>query len=464
MNPLRCQQPLPIFFLSLLTLVSSLAGTAAAAFENDFSAYPAGAQRCLYDSATTSGCTGNTGTEMNMCLCRNQGNFVYNTASCVAIQSPRDLESVFATIRNNCEGTGVFLAVGKEAFMAAAAAMTATATTSAAPSTRTSSTLVSTVSIPTSTVNSSTSSETTAANASGSPASLPGIPLSAPTQESPGRNNSLPMSAQIGIGVGVAFGAIALSLAAWFIYAYSRRRRPGGSKAASDSSESSFGDIKPSNWYHAHWPNNHQPLPSSASTTFSAAGTTVASEWPRVAGSGHAYVHGGGHSRQGSDYRANTMPTEPVELDNADRQLAELDYANVKAAEPVELSAEPAQVSNNDNNNNSEAVYHGGGGSGGFGLHHNGHAHTGEDSPSVSGYPPSIIWSPATATPGNPSYVSPQTVVSTPFPRDGDGVYDTWATFSSSQYSSDHFSAQQQLQQQQQQQQKQQQQHPPSSF
>ncbi|OTB08036.1 hypothetical protein M426DRAFT_218200 [Hypoxylon sp. CI-4A] len=113
---------LPTSLLLGVTLQSHIA----AALQNDFSAYPEGSQQCLSDAADTSQCSGNTGQQLNQCLCKNRGNFIYDTAQCVAKASPNDLGAVYDTMENNCSGTGVTIAVSKDAFMSQALAATET--------------------------------------------------------------------------------------------------------------------------------------------------------------------------------------------------------------------------------------------------------------------------------------------------------------------------------------------------
>ncbi|KAI2630968.1 hypothetical protein GGR54DRAFT_178898 [Hypoxylon sp. NC1633] len=211
---------------SILLLLQARAATAAASKEivNDFSAYPQGSQQCLTDAANQSQCTGDTGQEMNECLCSNQGNFVYNTAQCVARQSPADLETVYDTMQNNCAGTGVTIAVSKDAFMSQARA--ATATTSSTTATATTSS--------TSSTTGTTSGTTTTQSASA-------------TATSTTANTGIPTATKIGLGVGIVFGALALGLLAWFVWAYSRRRHQrarSGSQSSTLSpsqSQSQFG-------------------------------------------------------------------------------------------------------------------------------------------------------------------------------------------------------------------------------
>ncbi|KAI0431425.1 hypothetical protein F5Y09DRAFT_354969 [Xylaria sp. FL1042] len=179
---MRAFLPAPLLFVLLLQTGSS------SAVGNDFSAYPEESQSCLYSSADDAGCSsGSTGADLNNCLCKNKNNFIYNTAGCVAKESPSDLDAVYETLSSNCAGTGVTLSVSKKAFLAAAAAATQTTST---PS-------------PTSTSTSTTPRPTNASST----------------------NNELSTGTKIGIGLGVGFGVIAAALAAWFIWAYQRRRR-----------------------------------------------------------------------------------------------------------------------------------------------------------------------------------------------------------------------------------------------
>ncbi|KAI0145672.1 hypothetical protein F4776DRAFT_367679 [Hypoxylon sp. NC0597] len=204
------------------------------ALENDFSSYPQGSQQCLSDAADQSGCSGNTGQQLNECLCKNQGNFIYNTASCVAKSSPGDLNAVYDTMQNNCAGTGVTIAVSKDAFLSQAAA--ATSTTSGTPTSTSTSTSAST---PT---DSSTSTSTT--------------PTPSTTTTAAAASSGISTSAKIGLGVGTSFGAIALGLLGWFVWAYSRRRRSHSQPPSSHSPNSPGHDVELSPSPHNHHHNN----------------------------------------------------------------------------------------------------------------------------------------------------------------------------------------------------------------
>ncbi|KAI1191633.1 hypothetical protein F5B17DRAFT_247447 [Nemania serpens] len=194
--------PAPLLSLLLLQTGSSLGIT------NDFSSYPEGAQPCLYDSADQAGCSsGSSGAELNQCLCKNENNFIYNTAACIARKSPSDADAVYETLSSNCAGTGVTLSVPKQAFLAAASPTTSISTATSTPTPATS--------LSTSPASSPTSSQTDT--------STPGSPGQKST------DNGLSTGAKIGIGVGIGFGVIVTTLAAWFIWAYHRRRRSGQS-------------------------------------------------------------------------------------------------------------------------------------------------------------------------------------------------------------------------------------------
>lgn len=187
------QLPAPLLLLLLLQTGSSLA------VDNDFSAYPEGSQQCLYDSADDAGCSsGSSGEQLNQCLCKNQNNFVYNTASCIGKNSPSDAIAVYETLSSNCAGTGVTLSVSKPAFIAYVNQAAASTTTTS----------------PTTTSTGSTESPTSTDNASS------GDELSTVTK--------------IGIGVGVGFGTVAAALAAWFIWSYRKRHRSAESVHSTD--------------------------------------------------------------------------------------------------------------------------------------------------------------------------------------------------------------------------------------
>ncbi|KAI1460746.1 hypothetical protein F4805DRAFT_454674 [Annulohypoxylon moriforme] len=212
-------------FLALptsLLLSITLQARSSAALENDFSAYPEGSQQCLSDAADQSQCSGNTGQQLNECLCRNKGNFIYNTATCVAKNSPNDLNAVYDTMQNNCEGTGVIIAVSKDAFLSQAAAATA-----------------------------STSSSTPTSTSTSSPEASQSL--------SPVAQSSISTGTKIALGAGIGFGTVAVGLLAWFVWLYSRKRR---SQNAPPPSAHTNHDVELSN---SNMPGNQSFVSSMAS-------------------------------------------------------------------------------------------------------------------------------------------------------------------------------------------------------
>ncbi|KAI1437682.1 hypothetical protein GGR50DRAFT_691949 [Xylaria sp. CBS 124048] len=210
---MRTLLPIPLLFALFLQTASSQV------VSNDFSSYPEGSQQCLYSQSTAADCVqGTSGADLNQCLCTNRGNFIYNSASCIAKTSPSDLGAVYDTLQANCAGTGVTLTVSKPAFLSAASAAIETTSTPTPTSTSTSTT--------------STASPTTPAEPSTSPATSDQPPIGPITSNQPLPVNGISTGAKIGIGVGSALGAVAILLAAWFIIYQRRRRRRRGQQLA----------------------------------------------------------------------------------------------------------------------------------------------------------------------------------------------------------------------------------------
>ncbi|KAK3987566.1 hypothetical protein QBC44DRAFT_117598 [Cladorrhinum sp. PSN332] len=123
----RSVRVLPSALVALILVSTSRAGTI------DFGFYPKTAQGCMYAAADTSQCESGTVSATNSCLCRNGGNFVTDTASCLGRSSPRDLETVYTTMEEACRNSNTLLSVSEKDFMSAASA--ATSTSSPTPST-----------------------------------------------------------------------------------------------------------------------------------------------------------------------------------------------------------------------------------------------------------------------------------------------------------------------------------------
>ncbi|KAL0935912.1 uncharacterized protein CTRU02_208127 [Colletotrichum truncatum] len=98
-------------------LISYLASASSAAFQNDFSAYPAASRSCLDKAAASSGCTGETVIQMNSCLCGNGGNFVTSSATCVAKTAKDKLGAVYEMLLTSCTDSNTPLAVSQAQFL-----------------------------------------------------------------------------------------------------------------------------------------------------------------------------------------------------------------------------------------------------------------------------------------------------------------------------------------------------------
>ncbi|RYP32274.1 hypothetical protein DL767_005325 [Monosporascus sp. MG133] len=196
-----------LIFAALLVLIS-------AAVDNDFSAYPTGSRPCLEEAAAISECTGDTGPELNDCLCSNGGGFIDAAARCVARESPHDLTAVYRQMRINCEGTGNAVIFTEDEFIALGepSASNPEESSSSTSSSSSSSSAPETITTTTTTTPPQTQTQLTS-----TPTNVP---------ETDTETDALSTGAKVGIGLGVGFGVIAAALAAWFIWVYARRRRP----------------------------------------------------------------------------------------------------------------------------------------------------------------------------------------------------------------------------------------------
>ncbi|KAH8887226.1 hypothetical protein GQ53DRAFT_750063 [Thozetella sp. PMI_491] len=216
-----------------LLLPIFLIGGCTATFTNDFTSYPAGSQQCLYRAASDSQCVADTSAQMNYCLCRNNGNFIYAAARCVAQQSPSDLKTVYAVMASNCAGTGTTIVASEDAFLAqaaaatagSAAAATASSTGLAATETQTSKQVATQTSAPaatrTSTELATQKSTQPAAQTSTQPAGQ--TANDSPENTAAPSGDSLSTVVKIGIGVGIGFGMAGCLVGAFFFYLYRRR-------------------------------------------------------------------------------------------------------------------------------------------------------------------------------------------------------------------------------------------------
>ncbi|KAK7966031.1 uncharacterized protein PG986_000308 [Apiospora aurea] len=253
--------PSAIQTLTVLTWLIGHFAAPAAALANDFSSYPSGAQDCLSRAADSSKCSGNTGKDLNECLCTNKGNFIYNTASCVAKDSPSDLDAVYATLQSNCAGTGVTLTVSKDAFIAKAAAATATTAKS-----------------------SKTKSDGSTPTTSSDP-----DPTSSPTESSTADKGSWSSTAKVGVGVGIGVGASVLILAGALLWRRYRRRQLWKQQQGGNG-DPGMAVMGGGREYHQPPGNPHAPSPYMGGSTYGGGDGSVAGSIPMQ--------HTGGSSSQ----------------------------------------------------------------------------------------------------------------------------------------------------------------------
>jgi hypothetical protein len=112
--------------LSILC-ISILLHLVVAPFTNDFSNYPEASISCLTIEAEESGCDAYTTTTEanNACLCSNVGNWITNSARCIAASNPNDpsnilLTNVWNVMVSNCGSTNTPVTLTWEQFLAAA--------------------------------------------------------------------------------------------------------------------------------------------------------------------------------------------------------------------------------------------------------------------------------------------------------------------------------------------------------
>ncbi|KAK7418503.1 hypothetical protein QQZ08_011213 [Neonectria magnoliae] len=198
-------------FWSSLPLLLLLAPFLALALENNFDSYPKNAQECLYKSANATDCTGDTGAELNACLCENSGGFVINTARCIGEKGGVDIDLVYSDLDTACDGTSTPLSISKSQFKKAAAEGETTTSTDAS-----------------STTASATESETAHVTTTSGGKTITVVPTQTDDSDNDDKGGGgLGTPATIGIGVGAAVIGAAIVGAFFFL----RRRRRGGEEA-----------------------------------------------------------------------------------------------------------------------------------------------------------------------------------------------------------------------------------------
>lgn len=219
---------MPAVAIAFALLLLSFATTSFAAFENDFSSYPEGAQQCLNDAADASSCNGDTVSAMNECLCGNGGNFVLATAQCVAQEDSGDLESVYEIMSLHCSDSDTPLSISKADFLAAGSStstITSATNTKASKTTTTGSTNSPSVSVVTSVISGSTITATVTNTHGQATATGNGDNEDKKVESA---NNT----ARIGIIAGSVVGGLAIIGAmVFFFLRYRRRHSPGHEEA-----------------------------------------------------------------------------------------------------------------------------------------------------------------------------------------------------------------------------------------
>lgn len=199
-------------FLALLFITSSVA-IIQRTIINDFSDYPSGAQQCLYDASDNSGCDGDTVPEMNECLCGNGGDFVTNSAKCVADNDSGDMESTYSAMNLHCSDSDTPLSVSRQEWMAGEASVTISTSSTKTASETSTNKAASTIS----TIVTASTGQTIAATTTGAPSST-----YTPDLQS---NSELSTGAKVGIIVGSAAAGLALLAAALLFLCRHRRLR-----------------------------------------------------------------------------------------------------------------------------------------------------------------------------------------------------------------------------------------------
>lgn len=199
-----------LLLLPLLVATPSFAAVHRRAVKNDFSDYPSGTQQCLNDASDDSRCSGNTVPQMNQCLCGNGGDFVTNSAKCIAAKDPDDLESTWEVLSLHCSDSNTPLSISKNEWMAQQSSISTSSTASRTTSKTATTSMMTTTS----------AGHTTTATVTSTP-----TPTSDPATED--NDSGLSGGAKIGAIAGSAAAGVALLAAALFFFCRYRKRRSG---------------------------------------------------------------------------------------------------------------------------------------------------------------------------------------------------------------------------------------------
>ncbi|KAM3504274.1 hypothetical protein MY10362_003661 [Beauveria mimosiformis] len=221
-----------LLFLFLLAAPSALA------LDASFDFYPKSARSCLSTAAESSACTGETGKELNTCLCSNGGHFVEKVIRCLPQDDKNELlGDVFTTMDGACYTSGTPLSWKWSDWVDTAKSAKSSSSSSSSSSTETTSTETSSTetSSTTSTKSTSTTLTTATASSASSGSSSPSSsnatttatnsPTSSPSP-SPGDDSSsnLSTTATIGIAAGVSIAGVSAVAALAFFLVRKRKR------------------------------------------------------------------------------------------------------------------------------------------------------------------------------------------------------------------------------------------------
>lgn len=205
--------------LNLVLILLSIPRPSIAAFKNDFSDYPSGTQTCLDNASDNSDCAGDTSAEMNLCLCSNGGDFVTNSAKCIAQKDSSDLASTWVYTSNtptsryladslvqeimdlHCSDSNTPLTISQAQFMAYQSSVSSSSSAS------------------------STASATSTSSAAQQTVTTTASPTPDPDDDGDDGNTALSTGAKIGIIAGAAAAGVALLAVALFILMRRRKRR-----------------------------------------------------------------------------------------------------------------------------------------------------------------------------------------------------------------------------------------------
>ncbi|KAL2019280.1 hypothetical protein VTK56DRAFT_9824 [Thermocarpiscus australiensis] len=296
MIDLRSIRAFPTALVTLVLVAASQAVT------NDFSFYPKGAQDCLYEAADAARCDASTVAATNSCLCRNGGNFIINTASCLGRSYSGDLRAVYQTMKEACANSETPITITEADFVetanAAASSTSSAATSSATGATSTAST-------------DGTTTTSTSIGAATTTTTTPTSSSPVDDEQREGGNTGLSTAAMAGIITGGSVAGIALI--AGLAYFFFRR----GKKAGEESHpmlprHSAHGSLPPD-------PSEFRASPSDAGGWQKGWGRSSGFNWESPA---HlSYPAGAGlapsppvQELDGSEHRPAGTPERPAEM------------------------------------------------------------------------------------------------------------------------------------------------------